>query len=56
MCPSILMVVLEFSSLWSVMSSGFFNSMARAQYASFSIVADMAIISFLAGVRSFSIW
>ena len=31
MCPSILMVELEFSSLWSVISLGLFNLTARAQ-------------------------
>ena len=55
MCPLILMVVLEFSSLWSVISSGLFNLTARAQYASFSIVARMAVVRFLGGVRSFSL-
>ena len=49
------MSVFEFSSLWSVISSGIFNWMARAQYASFSIVAGMAVVRFLAGVQSFSI-
>ena len=40
------MVVLVFSSLWSVILSGLFNSTACAQYASFSIVAGMAVVRF----------
>ena len=55
MCPSILMVVLVFSSLWSVILSDLFNLTVRAQYASFSIVANMAVVHFLVGVRSFSL-
>ena len=46
MCPSILMVLLEFSSFWSVMSSGLFDLTVCAQYASFSIVAAMAVVRF----------
>ena len=49
MCPSILMVVLEFS-FWSVISSGLFDLTVRAQCASLSIVADMAVFRFLARV------
>ena len=49
MCPSILMVEFEFSSFWSVISSGLFNLTARAQYTCFSIVAGMAVVRFLAG-------
>ena len=49
------MSVLEFSSLWSVISLGLLNLTARAQYASFLIVAAMAVVRFLAGVRSLSL-
>ena len=49
------MVVLEFSTLWSVISSGLFNLTACAQYASFSIVARMVVVHFLGGIRSFSL-
>ena len=45
MCPSILMVVLEFSSFWSLISSALFDLTVRAQYASLSIVAGMAVFS-----------
>ena len=55
MCPSILMSVLEFSSLWSVILSGLLKLTVRAQNASFSIVAAMAVIRFLARVRSLSL-
>ena len=49
------MVVLEFSSFWSVISSGLFDLTVRAQYASLSIVAGMAVFYILAGVQSFSL-
>ena len=49
MCPSILMVEFEFSSFWSVISSGLFNLTARAQYTCFSIVVGMAVVHFLVG-------
>ena len=49
MCPSILMVEFEFSSFWSVISSGLFNLSARAQCTCLSIVAGMAVVRFLAG-------
>ena len=55
MCPSILMVLLEFSFFWSVILSGLFNLTLRALYASFSIVAGMAVVRFLADVQSFSL-
>ena len=44
------MVVLEFSYLWSVISSGLLNLTVCAQYASFSIVAAMAVVRFLVEV------
>ena len=46
MCPSILMVLLEFSSFWSVISSSLFDLTVRAQYASFLIVAGMVVVFF----------
>ena len=49
MCPSILMVELEFSSFWSVMSSALFDLSMHAQCASLSIVAGMAVFCLLAG-------
>ena len=55
MCPSILMVELEFSSLWNAISLGLFNLMVRAQYTSFSIIVGMAVVHFFVGVRSFSL-
>ena len=44
------MVLLEFSSFWSVISLDLFDLTVRAQYASLSIVAGMAVFHFLAGV------
>ena len=55
MCPSILMVLLEFSSFWSVISLGLFDLLMLAEYASFSIVVGMVVIRFLADVQSFSL-
>ena len=55
MCPLTLMVLLEFSFFWSVISSGLFDLTMRAQYASLSIVAGMVVVRFLADVRSFSL-
>ena len=46
MCPSILMVLLELFSFWSVMLSDLFDLTARTHYASFSIVAAMGVIRF----------
>ena len=55
MCPSILMVLLEFSFFWSVILLDLFDLTVRAQYASFFIIVGMAVIRFLADVRSFSL-
>ena len=55
MCPSILMVLLEFTFFWSVISLDLFDFTVRSQYASFLIVASMVVVRFLADVRSFSL-
>ena len=50
MCPSILKVVLEFSSFCSVISSGLFDLTVCAQYASLLIVAGMLSSVFSRGL------